>query len=80
MSRTTALTKLTPAWHILVTPTFRLITFAVLACYVEVLTAAGHSLLAALFTAVTISTVAGTRSGRPDPIGPAPGAKAQSFT
>ncbi|WP_143231131.1 hypothetical protein [Actinosynnema sp. ALI-1.44] len=57
-------------WQNLVPPAFQLVTFAGIACYVEVLVAGGYGPVAALATAVTaaigarISTASGRAAAR----------------
>jgi hypothetical protein len=43
-----------PAWSVLVPPAFRLIAVVLIACYVELLVAQGHSLAAAVVAAVGV--------------------------
>jgi hypothetical protein len=44
-----------PAWHYLVSPTFRLVSFGAIACYVELLVAEGHSLAGAVVAAIAVA-------------------------
>ena len=57
-----------PAWQVLVSPTFRLVTFGAIACYVTLLVAHGHSLVAAVVAAVTVAVGAWVSSA-PGPFG-----------
>jgi hypothetical protein len=44
-----------PVWQCLVAPGFRLVTFGVIACYVEVLVSDGHGLVGAVVAAVGVA-------------------------
>jgi hypothetical protein len=55
-----------PAWSCLVSPAFRLITFAAIACYAAVLVAKSHSLPAAIAAAV-IAAIGAWVSNLSDP-------------
>jgi hypothetical protein len=58
-----------PAWQCLVSPTFRLVTFGAVACYVELLVIEGHSLVGAVVAAVAVAVGAWV-SSVPGPSGP----------
>lgn len=57
-----------PAWQVVVSPAFRLVTFGAIACYVELLVSEGHSLVGAVAAAVTVAVGAWVGSA-PGPFG-----------